>query len=38
VFLYGGDECIDLTFDNRYKSHILQHAQYGFCFVRELNR
>jgi hypothetical protein len=38
VFLYGGDECIDLTTENRYKHHILEHAPYGYCFVRELRR
>jgi hypothetical protein len=37
VFLYGGDECIDLTYDNRYSRHILYHGQFGHCFVRELN-
>jgi hypothetical protein len=38
VFLYGGDECIDLTRENRYKQHILNHGQLGTCFVRELCR
>lgn len=38
VFLYGGDECIDLTYPNHYREHILHHAQYGHCFVRELRR
>ena len=37
VFLYGGDECIDLTYDNKYSRHILHHGQFGHCFVRELN-
>jgi len=36
VFLYGGDECIDLRTNNRYSQHILYHSQYGHCFVREL--
>lgn len=38
VFLYGGDECIDLTTENRYKHHILYHGQFATCFVRELYR
>ena len=37
VFLYGGDECIDITTDNRYCQHILHHSQFGHCFVREYN-
>lgn len=37
VFLYGGDECINLKYDNRYKQHIQKHSQYGHCFVRELD-
>ena len=36
VFLYGGDECIDLTYDNRYKTHIMNHGHLARCFVREL--
>ena len=36
IFLYGGDECINLKYDNRYKQHIQTHSQYGHCFVREL--
>jgi hypothetical protein len=36
VFLYGGDECTNLTYDNRYKQHIMHHSQYGSCWVREL--
>lgn len=36
VFLYGGDECIDLTYNNRYKQHIMFHSQFAHCFVREL--
>jgi hypothetical protein len=36
AFLYGGDECIDLTHSNRYREHIKYHSQYGKCFVREL--
>lgn len=35
VYLYGGDECIDLTYDNRYKQHIMYHSQFAHCFVRE---
>lgn len=38
VFLYGGDECIDLTTENHYKHHIMHHCQYGHCFVRELKK
>lgn len=38
VFLYGGDECIDLTYDNRYSHHIMYHGNFGHCFVRELKR
>lgn len=37
VFLYGGDEMNDLTQDNRYHDHLMRHAAYGQCFVRELN-
>ena len=37
VFLYGGDECIDLTYNNHYQEHIMYHSQYAHCFVRELN-
>ena len=36
VFLYGGDECIDCTYNNRYKDHINYHSQFAHCFVREL--
>ena len=36
VFLYGGDECTNITHDNRYKDHIMYHSQYGSCWVREL--
>jgi hypothetical protein len=35
TFLYGGDECIDMTHNNRYSQHIIHHAQFGRCFVRE---
>lgn len=35
VYLYGGDECIDLTYENRYKEHIMYHSQFAHCFVRE---
>lgn len=38
VFLYGGDECIDLTTDNIYSRHIMYHGNFGHCFVRELKR
>jgi len=37
IFLYGGDECISLKYDNKYKDHILKHSQYGHCFVREFD-
>jgi hypothetical protein len=37
VFLYGGDECIDLTYINTYSEHINYHETFGHCFVRELN-
>jgi hypothetical protein len=37
IFLYGGDECNDITYNNRYKDHIMHNAQFGHCFVRELN-
>jgi len=36
VFLYGGDECIDLTCDNKYSQHLLFHSNLANCFVREL--
>lgn len=36
VFLYGGDECTNVTHNNRYQQHIIQHSQYGSCWVREL--
>lgn len=35
VFLYGGDECIDMTYNNRYSSHIKFHSKYAKCFIRE---
>ena len=35
VFLYGGDECIDMTNNNRYSQHIIHHSQFAKCFVRE---
>jgi hypothetical protein len=38
IFLYGGDECIDLTYPNRYRNHIEYHRQFGKCFVRELHK
>lgn len=37
VFIYGGDECIDLTYDNKYRNHIQYHRNFGTCFVRELH-
>ena len=39
VFLYGGDECTNLSIENnnRYYNHIMHHSQFGHCFVRELN-
>jgi hypothetical protein len=37
VFLYGGDECNNFHYDNRYKNHILHNSQFGSCFVRELD-
>lgn len=36
VFLYGGDECQNMSYDNRYRNHLLHHSQYANCFVREL--
>ena len=36
VFLYGGDECINCTSNNRYNEHIMYHSQFAHCFVREL--
>jgi hypothetical protein len=36
VFLYGGDECFNLNKEDRYTKHLLEHAKYGTCFVREL--
>ena len=36
IFLYGGDECFDLKKEDRYTKHLLEHAKYGTCFVREL--
>lgn len=38
VFWYGGDGMQDLTYANRYSDHLVQHAQYARCFVRELIR
>ena len=37
AFLYGGDECQDMTTANRYSAHLLRHVQHGICFVREIN-
>jgi len=36
VFLYGGDEMIDLTSENTYSEHISHHSKFATCFVREL--
>lgn len=38
VFLYGGDEPFNLQLIDRYTTHLRQNAQYGVCFVRELER
>ena len=38
VFLYGGDGMQDMTWGNRYSTHLVQHCQYARCFVRELIR
>jgi hypothetical protein len=37
AFLYGGDECQDMTSMNRYSAHLLRHMEKGICFVREIN-
>jgi hypothetical protein len=37
AFLYGGDECQDMTTENRYSGHLMYHCQRGICFVREIN-
>ena len=37
ICLYGGDECIDLTYTNKYSEHIYNTLPYAKCFVRELN-
>ena len=37
AFLYGGDECQDMTTANRYSAHLLRHVAHGICFVREIN-
>lgn len=37
AFLYGGDECQDMTTANRYSAHLLRHVGHGICFVREIN-
>ena len=36
VFLYGGDACNDLSYNNVYSQHINYHKDFGVCFVREL--
>jgi hypothetical protein len=38
AFLYGGDECHDMSSNTPYKSHILYHSQFANCFVRELDK
>jgi hypothetical protein len=37
ICLYGGDECIDLSYENRYSQHFYYTSQYAKCFIRELN-
>jgi hypothetical protein len=37
AFLYGGDECQDMTTANQYSAHLLRHVGHGICFVREIN-
>ena len=36
AFLYGGDGCQDMRNGNPYSGHIINHARYAQCFVREL--
>ncbi len=36
VYLYGGDETIDMSTDNKYSRHILYHSRFAKCFVREV--
>lgn len=36
AFLYGGDECFDLSINSRYSEHLNRHKELGHCFVREL--
>ena len=36
VCLYGGDECINLTYVNKYSQHFFNTSQYATCFIREL--
>lgn len=36
VYIYGGDECIDLRTNNKYSQHIINHSRFARCFVREL--
>jgi hypothetical protein len=36
AFLYGGDGCQNLKYNNRYKEHLAKHVKYGTCFVREM--
>lgn len=37
VFLYGGDGCQNMKYENRYSEHLMKHVNYGTCFVRELD-
>jgi len=37
AFLYGGDECQDMTTMNRYSAHLMRHVGHGICFVREIS-
>jgi hypothetical protein len=37
AFLYGGDECQDMTSLNRYSAHLMRHVGHGICFVREIS-
>ena len=38
AFFYGGDGMQDMTWGNRYSTHLVQHCDYARCFVRELIR
>lgn len=37
AFLYGGDGCQNFKTGGRYLEHLMKHAQFGHCFVRELD-